>query len=91
MPLLDHRFIEYAWRLLRAQLGRGRDSNRIVRRILHCHVPAQLLERSKMFFGIPFGEWTRGSLADWAQDLLPKTSLNAACIFDVAVILKQFQ
>ena len=44
-----------------------------------------------MFFGIPFGEWTRGSLVDWAQDLLPKTSLNAACIFDVAVILKQFQ
>ena len=44
-----------------------------------------------MFFGIPFGEWTRGSLADWAQDLLPKTSLNAACISDVAVILKQFQ
>jgi len=91
VPLLDHRVVEYAWRLPRAQLGRGRDSKRILRRILYRHVPAELLERPKMGFGIPFGDWIRGPLVDWAQDLLSEQSLQAAGFFNSAVIRKRFQ
>lgn len=91
VPLLDHRVVEYAWRMPRAQLGSGRDSKRILRRILYRHVPAEILERPKMGFGIPFGDWIRGPLVEWAQDLLSEKSLAAAGIFDVAVIRKRFQ
>ncbi len=91
VPLLDHRVVEYAWRMPRAQLGSGRDSKRILRYILYRHVPAVLLERPKMGFGIPFGDWIRGPLVDWAQDLLSEKSLAAAGIFDVAVIRSRFQ
>ena len=91
VPLLDHRVVEYAWRLPRAQLGQVRDSKRILRRILYRHVPAALLERPKMGFGIPFGDWIRGPLVDWAQALLSEKSLAAAGIFDVAVIRGRFQ
>lgn len=91
VPLLDHRVVEYAWRLPRSQLGNGRDSKKILRRILYRHVPAALIDRPKMGFGIPFGEWIRGPLADWAQDLLSEQSLQTSGIFDSAVIRKRFQ
>ncbi len=91
VPLLDHRVVEYAWRLPRSQLGSGRDSKKILRRILYRHVPAELIDRPKMGFGIPFGEWIRGPLAEWAQDLLSERSLQATGIFDSAIIRKRFQ
>jgi asparagine synthase (glutamine-hydrolysing) len=91
VPLLDHRVVEYAWRLPRSQLGSGRDSKKILRRILYRHVPAALIDRPKMGFGIPFGEWIRGPLADWAQDLLSEQSLKTSGIFDSGVIRKRFQ
>jgi asparagine synthase (glutamine-hydrolysing) len=91
VPLLDHRVVEYVWRLPRHQLGSGRDSKRILRRILHRHVPAELVERPKMGFGIPLGEWIRGPLADWAADLLSIQALQASGFFDIAVIRNRFQ
>lgn len=90
VPLLDHRVVEYAWRLPRSQLGSGGDSKKILRRILYRHVPAALIDRPKMGFGIPFGEWIRGPLVEWAQDLLSERSLQASGIFDAAVIRKRF-
>lgn len=91
VPLLDHRVVEYAWRLPRSQLGSGRESKKILRRILYRHVPAALIDRPKMGFGIPFGEWIRGPLVEWAQDLLSEQSLKTSGIFDSAVIRKRFQ
>ena len=90
VPLLDHRVVEYAWRLPRSQLGSGRNSKKILRRILHRHVPAALIDRPKMGFGIPFGAWIRGPLKDWAEDLLSVQSLQTSGIFDGAVIRKRF-
>jgi asparagine synthase (glutamine-hydrolysing) len=91
VPLLDHRVVEYVWRLPRNQLGSGRDSKRILRRILHRHVPAELVERPKMGFGIPLGAWISGPLADWATDLLSEQSLQTTGFFDAGVIRKRFQ
>lgn len=90
VPLLDHRVVEYAWRLPRSQLGCGSDSKRILRRVLYRHVPPELIDRPKMGFGLPIGEWIRGPLADWAQELLSEQSLKASGIFDSVVIRKRF-
>jgi asparagine synthase (glutamine-hydrolysing) len=91
VPLLDHRVVEHAWRLPRSQLGRGGDSKKILRRILYRHVPAALIERPKMGFAVPYGEWIRGPLLDWAQDLLSEPSLQSSGMFDSGVIRKRFQ
>ncbi len=86
VPLLDHRVVEYAWRLPRDVLVKGMTGKRILRNVLARYVPPALFERQKMGFGIPLGEWVRGPLAEWTNDLLSAQSLAGSGLFDVSYI-----
>ncbi len=90
VPLLDHRVVEYAWRLPRPALIRGSRGKILLRRVLDKYVPKKLVERQKAGFGIPIGDWIRGPLADWAADLLSKQSLKQHGLFDFALIERIF-
>jgi asparagine synthase (glutamine-hydrolysing) len=70
VPFLDHELAELAWRLPLDQKIRDGQGKHILRRILYRHVPQQLLDRPKTGFGAPVGDWLRGPLRDWAEDLL---------------------
>ena len=76
VPLLDHRVVEFAWRLPRQALIRNGESKWLLRQVLYRHVPAELIERPKMGFGIPLGEWLRGPLRDWAEN---RCSMSSDC------------
>ncbi len=81
VPLLDHRVIEFAWSLpLEYKLGGG-NGKHILREVLHRHVPRELTERPKMGFVVPVGEWIRGPLRDWAEDLLDPAHLRSEGYF----------
>jgi asparagine synthase (glutamine-hydrolysing) len=73
-PFLDHRVAEVAWRLpmaLKIQPSRGGGTSKwALRQILTKHVPPELIERPKAGFGIPIGQWLRGPLRGWAEELL---------------------
>ena len=86
VPLLDHRVLEFAWRLpMSMKMGQG-GGKWILRKLLGRHLPTAMIERPKMGFGVPIGTWLRGDLRDWAEDLLTESSLRADGFFDPAPI-----
>ena len=85
-PFLDHRLVEFAWRLPLHQKIRGGEGKWLVRRVLERHVPRSLFERPKHGFGVPIDAWLRGPLRGWAQDLLSQQRLEREGFLDPAPI-----
>ena len=90
VPLLDHRVVEFAWRLPSNVLIANRRGKRPLRAVLDRYVPSALVERPKMGFGVPIGEWLKGPLRDWAEDLLSPASLAADGLFAPDLVRARF-
>jgi asparagine synthase (glutamine-hydrolysing) len=86
VPFLDHRVAELAWRLPLHMKIRGNEGKWALRQVLYKYVPRELIERPKAGFGIPVGQWLRGSLRDWAESLLAESRLEAEGYFYPAPI-----
>ncbi|HNX49034.1 MAG TPA: asparagine synthase (glutamine-hydrolyzing), partial [Thermoanaerobaculaceae bacterium] len=91
VPLLDHRVVELVWRLPLAFKTDGTTGKLLLRRLLDRYVPRQLVERPKMGFGIPFGEWIGSELRDWAEELLRPKTLAEAGVWRVPAIRRAWR
>ncbi len=89
VPLIDHRVVEFAWHLSPAKLIVNGKGKRPLRAVLERYVPRELVARPKMGFGIPLGNWLRGPLRPWAEDLLSPAAL-ADGLFDPVRVRRCF-
>lgn len=86
VPLLDHRVVEFAWRLPCNQKIRNNQGKWLLRQVLYRYVPKELIERPKMGFGIPIDRWLRTDLRAWAEELLYDNSLKSEGLLNTQLI-----
>jgi asparagine synthase (glutamine-hydrolysing) len=89
VPLLDHRVVEFAWRLPSPLLVAGGIGKRPLRAVLDRYVPRHLIERPKTGFGIPLAAWLKGPLRAWAEELISPAAL-AHGLFDPVAVRRCF-
>jgi asparagine synthase (glutamine-hydrolysing) len=91
VPLLDHRVVEFAWKVPISLKYRDGQGKWLLRQVLYRYVPRSLMERPKMGFSVPIEQWLRGPLCDWANTLLDESRLRNESYLNSTLIRKMWQ
>ncbi|GJL79097.1 MAG: asparagine synthetase B [Nitrospinaceae bacterium] len=90
VPLLDHRVVEFAWRIPMSMKIKNGQNKWLLKQILYKYVPKKLIERPKMGFGVPLGAWLSGPLREWAEELMNEKRLQREGYFDPEMVRRKW-
>ena len=90
VPFLDHRVAALAARIALDLKVRGGRGKHILRELLFREAPRALFDRPKAGFAVPVGEWIRGPLRPWAEDLLDAGRMAEEGWFDPAIVHRRW-
>jgi len=91
VPLLDHPFVEWAGNVDPSLKLRGREGKHVFKKALERDVPADILYRDKMGFGVPLARWFRGPLKTHLERVLANGILRETGFFDGGFIETMIQ
>ena len=87
-PMLDHELVEFAWQLPKELLVNEGQGKWILTEVAHKYIPKEIMQRPKMGFGIPVGDWLRGELKDWVEALIEPNRIRSEGFLDHKLVTK---
>ena len=92
VPFLNDKLFELAMKLpLSMKIDKNGQGKKILRDILYKYVPKKMIERTKTGFGIPIDSWLRGSLKEWAIELINEKKIKEQNYLNFEVINQQWK
>ena len=81
-PFLDHRVIEWAAQLPLAYKYNKGNKKFIIKQIVHKYIPAAMMDRPKMGFGIPIANWLQNDLKPFVDQYFDENFIARQNIFN---------
>jgi asparagine synthase (glutamine-hydrolysing) len=85
-PFLDPEVIKLATRIPTNMKINNQKTKWILRKVLDDYVPSELIDRPKAGFSIPIGDWLRGPLREWAEQLLSTERIDKEGYFNAFIV-----
>ena len=85
-PFLDHELMEFVATLPADLKRRGGEGKYLLRKIARPLLPADILDRRKMGFGVPLDHWFRQDLRGMAADMLLTGRAAERGLFDLRLV-----
>lgn len=90
IPFLDHRVAAVAARIPESMKIRSGQGKHVLRQLLYREAPRHLFERPKAGFAIPVGQWIKGPLRPWAEELLDPKRMAEDGWFNPAIVQRRW-
>ncbi|HEU4563468.1 MAG TPA: asparagine synthase C-terminal domain-containing protein, partial [Gemmatimonadaceae bacterium] len=91
VPLIDHRLVEFSWRLPASMKVRDGKGKWLLRQVLYRQIPEEMVERPKQGLSVPIDQWLRGPLRGWADDLLNGDRLRREGLLEAHAVQREWQ
>ena len=90
VPFLDPDLFAFSWGLPRNHRVRNGQGKWVLRELLRRSLPDHLIDRPKMGFGVPVGQWLRGPLRSWADELLAPALVREQGLLNPATVERRW-
>lgn len=81
-PLLDHELVEWALQIPENISSNRAEGKLVLKALARKHLPASVIDRPKMGFGIPIDAWFKGELQPMARETLLSQRARERGLFD---------